>query len=163
MIMSYLCKVGMSYSGSATLLAVTFGLVEGSTEGGRKTSPLPAFALADPPSGCMTNFETLVRPALLKMRGYTDVAHPWAEATATDSIPRAMPKAFVRWTRLEAVQGEHWGTLDLAGKTGPLSAMAMANSLTIIPEGTSVKTGDRIRVLPLDWRPLTDPGRKQGF
>jgi hypothetical protein len=60
--------------------------------------------------------------------------------------------AFVRWTLLEQVEGEYRVTLDLAGKKGPLAAMALANSPTIVPEGTIVTAGNRIRVLPLDWR-----------
>lgn len=132
--------------------SVAFGLAERPAEGGEKAAAIPVFALAGPPSGCMINFETLVRPALLKMQGYSDVAHPSVVATATDSMPRKMPMAFVRWTLLEQSDGEYRVTLDLAGKKGPLAAMASANSLTIVPEGTIVKAGDRIGVLPLDWR-----------
>ena len=32
-----------------------------------------------------------------------------------------------------------------------MAAMAMANCLTVIPEGTVVRRGDRLPVLPLDW------------
>jgi hypothetical protein len=30
--------------------------------------------------------------------------------------------------------------------------LAAANALTIVPEGTMVKAGDKIQALPLDWR-----------
>ncbi|WP_207641953.1 hypothetical protein, partial [Syntrophorhabdus aromaticivorans] len=43
------------------------------------------------PRGCLVNFETLVRPALLKMRGIIALDHPVVEATAVDSIPGRMP------------------------------------------------------------------------
>jgi hypothetical protein len=29
--------------------------------------------------------------------------------------------------------------------------MAAANALTILPPGTEIKPGDKLRVLPLDW------------
>jgi molybdopterin biosynthesis enzyme len=63
-----------------------------------------------------------------------------------------MSMAFVRWTHLERVDGEYRVTLNLAEKVGMLASTAMANSLTIIPEGSAVKPGDRIQVLPFNWR-----------
>lgn len=64
---------------------------------------------------------------------------------------RKMPKAFVRWTRLTRNGRRYRVTLNPTEGTGPLAAMAAANFLTIIPERTSVKAGDTIEVLPLDW------------
>jgi len=112
---------------------------------------LPVFSLSGPPTGCLVNFETLVRPALLKMLGFATVAHPSVEATALDSIPFKMPNAFVRYTHLRRTEDGYLVTFNVAGNAGPLAALAAANSLTIIPKGTFVKAGDKIRVLPLDW------------
>ena len=132
---------------------VTFGVIKRRSADGADTG-VPVFSLAGPPAGCLINFETLVRPALLKMRGFraTATSHPAIEAIATDPVPPRMSMAFVRWTHLERVDGEYRVTLNLAEKVGMLASTAMANSLTIIPEGSAVKPGDRIQVLPFDWR-----------
>jgi molybdopterin biosynthesis enzyme len=43
-------------------------------------------------------------------------------------------------------------TLNIAENAGTLASMVSANSLTILPERSAVKAGNKIRVLPLDWR-----------
>ena len=130
--------------------AVAFGLIE--SFGNGPDSAIPVFSLAGPPAGCLINCETLVRPALLKMRGLTAVDHPRVEATAVDSVTDKKGIAFVRYTHLQEVEGKYQVTINIDNRIGMLSSMAAANSLTIIPEGTSIKTGDKVRVLPLDWR-----------
>lgn len=129
--------------------AVAFGMISGSSTG-RRTA-MPVFGLAGPPPGCLVNFETLVRPFLLKMRGVAALDHPVVEAIATDSVPGKMPMAFVRFTYLRKREGEYYVTLNGAEKIGALTSMAAANSLTIVPERSAIKAGDRIPVLPLDW------------
>ncbi len=130
--------------------SVAFGVADASPGSGPSVRK-PVFALSGPPSGALINCETLVRPSLLRMRGLRDVTHPVIEAESTDSMPRKTPKAFVRWTRLAKVNGSYRVTLNPPEGMGPLASMASANSLTIIPEGTVVKAGDRVEVLPLDW------------
>lgn len=130
--------------------AVAFGTVRKSS--GRKAVSIPVFCLSGPPQGCLINLETIVRPALLTMRGLTDVSHPAVEAIALDSIPNRMAAAFVRFTNLMETPDGYSVTLNLAEKVGILRSLAVANSLTIIPEGTTVQVGDRVEVLPFDWR-----------
>ena len=79
--------------------ALAFGVIPRSPNE-KGASPLPVFALAGPPSGCLINFETLVRPALLKMRGFERVDHPTVSATAVDSLSDRKSIAFVKWTKL---------------------------------------------------------------
>jgi len=119
--------------------------------GERGAAEVPVFAIAGPPSGCLVNFETLVRPALLKMMGCAVTAHPTIEATAVGSVTGRRPMSFVKWTHLEKVDGVHQVVVNLAEERGLTGAMATANSLTIIPRGTEVAAGDRLQVLPLDW------------
>jgi molybdopterin molybdotransferase len=114
-------------------------------------TPVPVFALAGPPVGCLNNFEILVRPALLKMLGFTALEHPVVEAVADDAVPGKRPMAMVKWTDLDKAQDDYQVTLNFSDNIGSLAALATANSLTIIPEGTAVRKGDRIPVLPLDW------------
>ena len=121
------------------------------TVGNDTQKTIPFFALSGPPWGCLINFETLVRPALLKMLGRTDVDHPVVEAVATDAITDKKPMSFVKWTLLKKVGGRYHVTLNLPDSSGAFFASAAANSLTIIPAGNMVQPGDKIPVLPLDW------------
>jgi len=127
-----------------------FGLVR-RDQAGEGDPTVPFFALSGPPVGCLINFETLVRPALLKMMGCHVLSHPVVEAVAEDSSWAKKPMTFVKWTRLSASRGTPRVVLNTSDGLGPLAAMAAANSLTIIPQGTVVKQGDRVQVLPLDW------------
>jgi len=125
-----------------------FGIVHRpASDGGN----IPVFALCGPTTGCLNNFETLVRPAFLKMLGFTELRHPVIEAIAGDSVSGKRPMAFVKWTSLNRVDGERRVVMNISDRTGILAEMAMANSLTIIPEGAEVQKGDRVQVLPLDW------------
>jgi molybdopterin molybdotransferase len=111
----------------------------------------PVFALAGPPSGALINCETLVRPGLFKMRGIADVRHPTVQAEAVDSVARKVPKGFVRWTRLMRTGRGFQVLLNPPEGIGPLASMASANSLTIIKEGATIRPGDLVDVMPLDW------------
>jgi len=126
--------------------AVVFSLLERPS-----LHPVPVFALAGPPSGSLINFETLVRPALLKMRGVKETGHPEVEAVAVDSLSDRRSVPFVKWTNLTGSPGAYRVELKGTGKKGGLFPMATANSLTIIPERSAIRAGDTIRVLPLDW------------
>lgn len=130
--------------------AVAFGMLKRPPFKGRSES-IPIFSLAGPPSGCLVNFETLVRPAILKMRGISVLEHPAVEAIAKDSLPGVMPMAFVKYTYLEQIQGKYHVSFNTEKGEGMLISMTKANSLTIVPEGTAVKEGDKVRVLPLSW------------
>lgn len=127
-----------------------FGLADREAEGGRPSS-VPVCALAGPPAGSLINFETLVRPALLKMMGCAEPEHPMVEAVAADSVPEKKPMNFVKWSRLEYAPGGYRVALNLSESLGFTSAMAAGNSLTIIPKDTDVSVGDRLQVMPLDW------------
>ncbi|MEN6622252.1 MAG: gephyrin-like molybdotransferase Glp [Smithella sp.] len=113
---------------------------------------IPVFSLSGPPAACLINFETLVRPALLRMLGYTAVAHPSVEAIALDAHRQERPTALAMFTGLQALEGGYQVKFNIAAEKSVQASMAAANSLTIIPEGTAVKAGDKIQVLPLDWR-----------
>jgi len=126
--------------------AVAFGLLSKKSSG--KLTPL--FALSGPPMGSMVNFETLVRPALLKMLGREDVTHPSIEARATETIPEKNSMAFVKWTKVNKTEKGHQVAFA-PGAKGILSTLAGANSLTIIPPQTAVDTENSIEVLPLNW------------
>lgn len=116
-----------------------------------KTRTVPVFGLSGPPAGCMINFETMVRPALLKMRGCTNTDHPLIEAIAEDAMSEKKQMEFVCWTDLKLVNGQYRVRFNMTSEKGPLFSLAKANSLTGIPVGREVKAGDKVRVMPLDW------------
>lgn len=132
--------------------AVAFGMVERQTPNdGNIAVTVPVFSLSGPPAGCLINFETLVRPALLKMLGFRNLAHPSVEAIALNSVPRKAVMSFVKYTHLRETKEGYVVAFNDTEKMGMTASIAGANSLTIIPEGTIVEAGDKIRVLPLDW------------
>jgi len=140
-----LSRIGMGPGAS-----FAFGLLERDATGAAAAA-IPIFALSGPPVGCLTNFETLVRPALLKMLGFRQLSHPVADAVVEDGIRERKPMPFVKWARVSGRRGQDHVVLNGGDGLGSLAAMAMANCLTVIPEGTVVRRGDRLPVLPLDW------------
>ena len=124
--------------------SMAFGMVRREQMG----DSIPLFALAGPPEGCMINTETLVRPALFKMLGLQNTAHPVIEATTLDASVGKKGNAFVRWSKLTP-SGQV--TLGLKEKVGALAAVASANCLTIVPAGGEVPLGGTVQALPLDW------------
>jgi molybdopterin molybdotransferase len=143
--------------------AFTFGVLSRDT--GKRKLTVPVFALSGPPTGCLINFETLVRPALRKMLGYAEIRHPKVEAQAADAVsakapvkPTKMPSKstgapfnFVRWTNLAHTETGFMAKFNPADGLGFLATMATSNALTILPIGASIKPGDKVQVLPLDW------------
>jgi len=113
---------------------------------------VPLFGLAGPPSACLVNFETLVRPALLKMRGLAEVSHPVVEAVAVDALKSTIPVIFAKWTYLEQKNGQYQIKLNVLEEKGVWPALATTNSLTLVPEGANICEGDKVSVWPLDWR-----------
>ena len=122
--------------------SVSFGTMA-KTSGMNESVDVPVFALAGPPAGCLINFETLVRPALLKMLGHTALEHPFVNAASQEAVT-AKKVTFARWTMLRETDGQCHVTISNV-------SMARANSLTLIPEGYEIQPGSMIPVLPLDW------------
>lgn len=129
--------------------AVALSIIKGAPR--TKKAPVPVFGLPGPPQGCLVDFEMLVRPAILKMRGITTLDHHSVEATAVDSVPNRMNIAYVRFTDLKETRDGYQVTLNVTDRVGILTSMATTNSFTVIPKGSVVNAGDRVRVLPLSW------------
>jgi len=130
--------------------AVAFGMIERQPSDDYSTT-VPVFSLSGPPAGCLINLETLVRPALLKMLGFKNLAHPSVEAITLNAAPQRAAMSFVKYSHLKETKDGYQVTFNDAEKMGMTSSIAAANSLTIIPQGSNIKAGDKIRVLPLDW------------
>jgi len=128
--------------------AFAFGLLERTADDGGKAI-VPVFAIEGPPSGCLIDFEMLVRPALQKMRGIKELAHPAVMAVSREAVTNTRPGSLFRWTVLQ--QTETGYSVSLKDGVNPLYQKAAANSLTIIPPGAAVRSGEKIPVWPLDW------------
>ena len=128
--------------------SVTFATMERAENDGQNGS-IPIFALAGPPMGCLVNLETLVRPALLKMRGVTGLDHPAMEATLEKSVSSRIPFPFARWSQLEKRDGAYSVNLNTSTIFDDLETIAKANSLFIVPNGGRFESGDCVKVLPL--------------
>ena len=130
--------------------SVVFAQIKRPATGNRPAGMIPVFALAGPPVGCLVNLETLLRPALLKMRGLTGFAHPKVTAAVSEDMPRRMPFPFARWSRLQPEDHGYSVHLSTGSPMGNLSAVANANALTVVPGNSSLQAGETVEVLPLD-------------
>jgi len=129
---------------------VAFGVIKKDNAG--EKDAIPVFSLSGPPSGCLINFIILVRHAVLKMRGHTDTSHPMVEAVALDQISSRTSKGFIKWTFLEKVDGKYIVKLNFTDNPMDFTSIVKANSVTMIAGDAVIKAGDRINVLPLEWR-----------
>ncbi len=116
-----------------------------------KQAQIPFFGLAGPPGGCLNNFELLVRPALLKMMGFTALEHPAVEAMADDTGMNDRPVDFIRWVKLYRSEGTYRVRFNSPNGMGMFGNMTTSNAMVIIPEGRLIQKGDRVTALPLDW------------
>jgi molybdopterin molybdotransferase len=130
--------------------AVLFSLLERKGPEGVKIT-VPLFGLAGPPAAGLVNFEMLVRPALLKMRGVETTDPAGVDAVAADAFSNGRPVPLVKWTILTGSCGAYCVTLCGSRNTGESIPMEKANSLVVIPAESSVNPGDTIQVRPLDW------------
>jgi molybdopterin molybdotransferase len=106
-------------------------------------------AIEGPPAGCLIDFEMLVRPAFLKMRGMEELDHPVISAVSTEAVNNPRPGKVFRWIILTKTSAGYTATFKNAAK--PLIQRATANALTILPPNAAIKAGDEIQVWPLDW------------
>lgn len=128
----------------------TFGLLNSGFEPDAAPN-IPVFALPGSPSGCLINFEMLVKPALFKLLGHRSFERPQVEAEALDSFPGSRKTAVLKWSKLEENNGTAKVRLKSPDECGMFASIAAANSLTLLPGGTRTNSGDTMQVVPLDW------------
>jgi molybdopterin molybdotransferase len=130
--------------------ATAFGIVKTITASDVQKT-VPVFCLSGPPTACLINFETLVRPALLRMAGLADVHHFAVEAVALEAVRNTGAMAVAMLASLQVINGAYHVRFNISQGRSMQAALAVANSFAILPEGTGIKTGDKIRVRLLDW------------
>ncbi|MGH8973291.1 MAG: molybdopterin molybdotransferase MoeA [Acidimicrobiia bacterium] len=120
---------------------LAFGLVEGR----------PVFGLPGNPVSSHVSFELFARPALLKMMGHPHLFRPVVEAVAAHDMRRRRDgKLHLDRVRIRRVDGRLMAESTGVQASNVLSAMALANALTLIPDGEGVSAGDPVDVMLLD-------------
>ena len=108
------------------------------------------FGLPGNPVSSLVTFELFVRPALLKMRGLSDISRPLVQAQLTESAThqpgrRSYQRAFA-WQEQEA-----WFAHPVGGQgSHQMCSMVQANALLILPHDVSdIPVGDYATVMRL--------------
>lgn len=144
---------------------------------GRLPGGTPVFALPGNPVSSFVSFELFVRPALLRMRGLTDVQRPTTTAVADDGWrtppgraqvmpvrfvgPQPVPADAAASDRAVTAAGPDGSTRVPAAPTLPhvvrataggsgshlVARLALAEGLAIVPPDTQVAPGDLVTVL----------------
>jgi len=122
---------------------VTFGTV----------GQVPVFSLPGNPVASMVTFELFVRPALLKMQGYTELFRKPSQAALENAVSKRQGvRTFLRGVlQLPKRLGE-MPTVTTTGPQGSgiLRSMSLANCLIDIPEEVErLQSGDTVQILPL--------------
>ena len=126
---------------------LAFGVLRGS--GGHS---VPHLGLPGNPVSAMVAFEELVRPALLKMMGRTNLDKPTVEAVLEDPIVNADGRRVYARAIVTKRGGTYYARLTGAQGSNVLTSMSRANGLAICPEDVPVmEKGQRVQVRMLDW------------
>lgn len=122
--------------------AQTFGIVEGT----------PVFGLPGNPAAAYIGFETLIRPALRKMQGFTCFDRPSITAKLSKDVKKKDPRRiYLRATMVKDEVGEFIVTPDKNQSSGSFGVIQHSTCLAIMPEGLESKaTGDEVRCILLD-------------
>jgi molybdopterin molybdotransferase len=112
----------------------------------------PVFGLPGNPVSSMVAFQLFARPALRRMGGHTEVFQPTLSAVTDVELSRE-PDGKTHLIRVVA-EVDAAGLLHVHPSGGQdshqLLAMAEANALAILPDGSGARSGDNIEVLLLD-------------
>jgi len=99
----------------------------------------------------MVGFELFVRPALLKMMGKQNFEKPTVSAIMEDSITNDSGRRLYDRAVIEKRDGRYYARLTGPQGSGILTSMSLANGLVLIPEGKTIKKGENVQTLMLDW------------
>lgn len=128
---------------------LAFGRITAEVDGQSRT--VPVLGMPGNPVSAMVSFELFVRPALLTMLGYTELAKPTVEAVLDDALDRKDDRRHYVRVRIEARDGVYHAALTGEQGSGILNSMVLANGLAIIPEDwTHAPAGARVRAMFFD-------------
>jgi molybdopterin molybdotransferase len=123
--------------------SVAFGMIQNK----------PHFALPGGPPANMISFEVLVRPAILKMMGKTQLNPSVFEAIAEEPIENRRSNRRFVWVSLEKRNGCFYASPTSLKVKGILNSIPLAEGIAVISEEVRrVERGDKLKIIPLDWR-----------
>ena len=112
----------------------------------------PFMGLAGNPAAAAVGFEMLVRPALLKMQGYTNLIRPMQKASLVGNCTKRDPRRnYLRGTITADGNGGFSATPAKKQSSALYGALSNGNCLIIIPEGVEfVADGARVDCVRID-------------
>ena len=117
--------------------------------GGRR---VPHVGLPGNPVSALVAFEELVRPAILRMLGRTDLEKPTIRAELEEDVVNTDGRRVFARVVVTRRNGRYYACLTGDQGSGVLTSMALANGLAICPEDVSrMKAGEVVDVQMLDW------------
>src|ERR1700680_764367 len=113
---------------------------------------VPWVGVSGNPVSAMVSFELFVRPALRKMQGYVALFRRTVTVTLEEEVKiGAKLKHFLRARVTRSEDGSLVARLTGHQSSGPLTSMAKANALLIVPETSpKVAKGSQLKALMLD-------------
>lgn len=128
---------------------LAFGQIETTAGGVRRR--VPVLGMPGNPVSVMVSFEIFARPAILTMRGLTELGKPTVQASLASEIKEKDDRRHYVRVHVERRDGETIATLTGEQGSGILTSMVKANGLAIIPETWSgAPAGARVQVMMLD-------------
>lgn len=118
-----------------------------------RLGPVPHLGLPGNPVSSMVAFQQFARPAILKMRGLTQLDAPTVEVILDDDVP-ALRDGRRQYVRVVVMaRGGAWhARLTGSQDSGVLTSMSRANALVVVPEGQAgVRAGDTVTAQWIDW------------
>ncbi len=113
---------------------------------------VPHVGLPGNPVSALVAFEELVRPALLKMMGRSDLEKAAIRAVLEDDIVNSDERRVYARAIVTRRNGRYYASLTGDQGSGVLTSMALANGLAICPEDVPVmRAGQEVDVQMLDW------------
>src|SRR4051812_4137795 len=113
----------------------------------------PFFGLPGNPVSAYVSFEVFVRPAIRRMLGVEPINRPTVRARLAGGLAAPPGKRTPAPARVTGGGGTHLATPVGGGGARPLSSLAHANALVVVPEKvTDVAAGDTVTVMLLERR-----------
>ena len=120
---------------------LVFGLLDG----------VPVFGLPGNPESSMVSFELFARAGLRRMMGRLDAERPRVKAIADEPLLRHRDGK-THFTRVNVQRNDEgvWRARSSGGQgSHQLMAMATANGLAVVPNGSGIEAGDAVEVILL--------------
>ncbi len=108
----------------------------------------PYFGLPGNPVSVFVSFEVLIRPAILKLMGRTQLTRPEVMATLAEDV--SGPKGKLQFARVQVERVPDGWTAVPTGARGSnlISTVVRANGLAMVPPGIeTARAGEQVRVL----------------